>query len=46
MFEKHLLKSDILGKDAKCHTATGVFQTFSKNQLPGLSASRTLVENR
>ena len=36
MFEKHLRKSDILSKDAshrpssllKCHSFTGVFQTF------------------
>ena len=30
----------------QCHSSTGVFQTFAtKNQLPGLSTSRTLVEN-
>ena len=40
MFEKHLWKSDILSKDAV------FFQHFaSKNQLPGLSISGTLVEN-
>ena len=33
MFEKHLWKSDILSEDA------------SKNQLPGLSVSGTLVKN-
>ena len=44
----------MLSKDAglelylylKCHSSTGVFQTFgSKNQLPGFYISRTLVEN-
>ena len=54
MFEKHLWKNDILSKDAvddlhlylKCHSSTGIFQTFgSKNQLPGLSIIGTLVEN-
>ena len=39
MFEKHLWKSDILSKDA------GQRHFASKNQLPGLSISGTLVEN-
>ena len=30
----------------KCHSSTGIFKHFaSKNQLPGLSISETLVEN-
>ena len=30
----------------KCHSCTGFFEHFaSKNQLPGLSVSGTLVEN-
>ena len=40
MFEKHLWKRDILRKDAGQRHFTG------KNQLPGLSLSGTLVENR
>ena len=32
--------------DLKCHSSTGVFQTFcQQNQVPGLSISGTLVEN-
>ena len=55
MFEKHLWKSDTLSKDAG-HRPTYLFKmslflTYffklfaSKNQLPGLSTSGTLVEN-
>ena len=54
MFEKHLWKSDILNKDAGHRPITLLkmllfsqvfFKHFaSKNQLPGLSLSGTLVE--
>ena len=43
MFEKHLWKSDILSKDARRWPMIKYFA--SKNQLPGLSVNRTLVEN-
>ena len=56
MFEKHLWKSDILSKDAgqwpdlhlylKYHSSQVFLKYFaSKNQLPGLSVTGTLVEN-
>ena len=55
MFENHLWRSDILSKDAGHRPAylfkmslflRYFFKLFaSKNQLPGLSTSGTLVEN-
>ena len=53
MFQKHLWKTDILSKDVEtCIFTWNVtlpqvfFKYFaSKNQLPGLSISRALVEN-
>ena len=55
MFDKHLCSSDILSKDAG-HRPASLFKMSlflryffkhfaSKNQLPGLSTSGTLVEN-
>ena len=48
MFEKRLWKSDILSKDAgrPASFLEVFFKHFaSKNQLPGLAISGTLVEN-
>ena len=47
MFEKHLWKTDILSKDAS-HCPVSLLKmslSHSKNKLPGLSISGTLVEN-
>ena len=45
MFEKHLWKSGILSKDAGRYPQVFFKHFASKNQLPGLSVSGTLVEN-
>ena len=44
MFKKYLWRSDILSKDAGRLSAF-LKHFASKNQLPGLSVSETLVKN-
>ena len=45
MFEKYLRKSDILSKISLLHRCSLNILLVKKTQLPGLSISRTLVED-